>query len=1047
MKLKVLFLFIIIICIRTNAQSNFQVKNSIDSAIYYFNTYQDTIAIRFMQNSEDLLLKSNHEEYPYLDSLLWIYNRYSWYASSIKLIEKIKKLSLVDENKKLYYEILLADAYNEQSQYENAKNSLNKLKTNSELLKSNPYFSETDFNNLYVRCYLQNHEFDKVDSIIRLVKIDTLLVDYLSIYKENWLENHSSVKTKLMKNDFDLQKENNNILRLNHVLFFINANYKIKNFFGDGKDEFYRILGMSVNQKLIRNSITELMMEIPNVLLNNPHKENDTSYLKTMKILENKSEYHGVVKLYYLERLAYRHFSYGNYSECSKLYNKIFNHLLGDNHMNTHRIFKTYVYYLKYNGQYKEAIDIMKRSLVYFLKNNLYGPYYISGNYLHIGQTYGHIAVWDSVDVYGYKYLDYINQNKINGYKASAYHSLTFAKYNQFKFKDADSLINLALQIAGCSISSETSNVYDGQHYYLKGMILSALNNAEEAIRWYKKSYYHFHRLLGNEHRDLLFSLPHIIIHYTKHYDPDSLIKWSIETHRLFKINLYNNLQNQSDYDIETFKKNYDAQLNDIIISLNLAYNKAKHPTIKSLMIMMINLSNGFTFNQLQKDMSSNISDKNKLDSLNLLLYKAVTNKNYDLVKNYEDQIHHSQRSINILRSNSEQLNNFVAPQIQYYEFSNTGLRYYTEKLYLCVIQNEKDTIITSLDIQKESELFFEIKSHYTLRGKEDKFKTQTSYLYDKLIAPIWPYLQNYKTMTCKTWGIFSNINLNTIAVNDKEILSDKIYIRYQSGDKLESDQFKPNISFAIGDIQYDLKENTNINVQRDSFLKFLNRSLINNSWSPLPNALEEVENISNVIIKNKIKHTLLTNIEAGEKKIKQLFSYKEGKKIIHFATHGFYFKNDQIKNVESPNGFITSPNPLMRSGLILAGANYTWKFGVRPCEDCEDGILTSYELMQYDLSDVELMVLSACETGIGDLSETEGVIGLQRALRLAGVKRQLVSLWQVPDFSSKELMVLFYKNWLNKRQAPHIALANAQKMVRKKYPEPIHWAGWVLLE
>jgi CHAT domain-containing protein len=102
---------------------------------------------------------------------------------------------------------------------------------------------------------------------------------------------------------------------------------------------------------------------------------------------------------------------------------------------------------------------------------------------------------------------------------------------------------------------------------------------------------------------------------------------------------------------------------------------------------------------------------------------------------------------------------------------------------------------------------------------------------------------------------------------------------------------------------------------------------------------------------------------------------------------------------------------------------------------------------MQYDLSDVELMVLSACETGIGDLSETEGVIGLQRALRLAGVKRQLVSLWQVPDFSSKELMVLFYKNWLNKRQAPHIALANAQKMVRKKYPEPIHWAGWVLLE
>lgn len=106
-----------------------------------------------------------------------------------------------------------------------------------------------------------------------------------------------------------------------------------------------------------------------------------------------------------------------------------------------------------------------------------------------------------------------------------------------------------------------------------------------------------------------------------------------------------------------------------------------------------------------------------------------------------------------------------------------------------------------------------------------------------------------------------------------------------------------------------------------------------------------------------------------------------------------------------------------MRSGLILAGGNHAWKTGkpIRP--DMEDGILTAYEICQLNLRNTELVVLSACETGLGDLQGNEGVYGLQRAFKIAGAKNLIMSLWQVPDQQTKELMTLFYKYWLLKKR------------------------------
>ncbi|HRF17628.1 MAG TPA: CHAT domain-containing protein, partial [Chitinophagaceae bacterium] len=136
--------------------------------------------------------------------------------------------------------------------------------------------------------------------------------------------------------------------------------------------------------------------------------------------------------------------------------------------------------------------------------------------------------------------------------------------------------------------------------------------------------------------------------------------------------------------------------------------------------------------------------------------------------------------------------------------------------------------------------------------------------------------------------------------------------------------------------------------------------------------------------------------------------------------------------------------DPLLRSGLILSGGNYAWS-GKAPIEGVEDGIATAYEISQLNLSNTELVVLSACETALGDVKGSEGVFGLQRAFKMAGVKKMIVSLWQVPDKETAELMTSFYNYWL-KGKTIEQAFAQAQSDMRKKY-SPYYWAAFVLVE
>jgi CHAT domain-containing protein len=180
----------------------------------------------------------------------------------------------------------------------------------------------------------------------------------------------------------------------------------------------------------------------------------------------------------------------------------------------------------------------------------------------------------------------------------------------------------------------------------------------------------------------------------------------------------------------------------------------------------------------------------------------------------------------------------------------------------------------------------------------------------------------------------------------------------------------------------------------------------------------------------------------AAEEKIKEMNSPK----IFHIATHGLYRPSTEVtleKEMQGNEAVLTQ-NPLMRTGLLLKGAgdlllktdfNY----------NMENGILTAYEAMNLNLDRTDLVVLSACETGLGDLEAGEGVYGLQRAFLVAGAKVLIMSMFKVDDDATQKLMLKFYQKWLNSGNMRQ-SFIDAKKELRLEYPDPIYWGAFMMI-
>lgn len=238
---------------------------------------------------------------------------------------------------------------------------------------------------------------------------------------------------------------------------------------------------------------------------------------------------------------------------------------------------------------------------------------------------------------------------------------------------------------------------------------------------------------------------------------------------------------------------------------------------------------------------------------------------------------------------------------------------------------------------------------------------------------------------------------------------------------------------------------------------RFDYRSLQRYGVGSLPGSHAELKEIFTMLKQLHANCDTLSGIQASEESFKALSGQR--KSLLHISTHGFYYTPEETENLNEhlQRMLIGNDRPtqyedqsLLRCCLCFAGANLaicdTIPEESRPTTGQDDGILNALEIAQTDLRGLDLVVLSACQTALGDVVQGEGVFGLQRGFKKAGAQSILMSLWEVDDKVTHIFMTEFYRAWTS-GMTKTAALKSAQSKVKSKYPDPRHWAAFILLD
>lgn len=312
--------------------------------------------------------------------------------------------------------------------------------------------------------------------------------------------------------------------------------------------------------------------------------------------------------------------------------------------------------------------------------------------------------------------------------------------------------------------------------------------------------------------------------------------------------------------------------------------------------------------------------------------------------------------------------------------------------------------------------------------------------MYKKLWGRLHPYIKNASTVYCSPMGLLSLINLEALMDEDGVSAFEHYNLKRLSStrellDKTDQREIKQIALF--GGINY---------TSQDIPIVFSIDSLnTRGNWSFLTNTLNEINTIQDDISKSSnIKLATYKGFEATESTFKKVC--EEYPEIIHIASHGFYINESNRSRIPyyQSEELTDLKDNLFYSGLILAYGQDTWNNETFKL-NADDGILTSYEISQMNLHNTNLVVLSACETGIGD-RDFDGIVGLQRAFKMAGVQTIIMSLWKVDDEATSLMMTTFYKELL-RTGSKHDAFVYAQKIVKEKYDDPYFWASFVMLD
>ena len=668
-------------------------------------------------------------------------------------------------------------------------------------------------------------------------------------------------------------------------------------------------------------------------------------------------------------------------------------------------------------------------------------------------------------------------------------------RVNNVEFKVAGRLYEESLKDINEMIGTVKNNTFSyAQLLYFKAYCLQAIDHIDESIKINDEALDLIENLLGEAHpyyirnlelqknNYLIIGNDSLFIHYLQK-ENTSIRKYMEE-----QLYAFTETDRSSVYNI--IRQFYDDVADYIFIT---SYKKE----IKDILFNGVLMTKGLLLD-LQTSSTETLKDMGGIqlqkDLAKLTLLRNEYNKSIELLKNNADSIYTNIRSIErkILQENKEHLNvnNY---SISWKDIQNklSANEVAIEFINYPYWELDKDSIVYgALVVRKEwtEPIFIALKKesiiqyHYHNRTDSVKNISNNSQLAhflslpitgnngDELYQCIWSNLvvnnliKPGDNIYFSASGILNQIPIESLPMRDGKIMSDVYNMHRLSSTRelvKEKKEMKYTKAALYGGLTYDMTDDELL-LASQTYTKdatteyFVSRGLLEDSirgykWDNLSNTQQEVDYISDLMKKNQITTQTYKGNKGNEESFKALSGHEYN--IIHLATHGFFYPDEEAKEKDYFKPMLLNNHyqkynvvdmSMWRSGLVMSGGNRAWKGDTIP-DTVEDGILKAQEIGELDLRGADLVVLSACNTGQGEVTG-EGVFGLQRAFKMAGAQTIVMSLTPVDDQTTMAMMNKFYTN-LFSGQSKHDAFYNAQRYIRSIKPDPKYWMGWIMLD
>lgn len=323
----------------------------------------------------------------------------------------------------------------------------------------------------------------------------------------------------------------------------------------------------------------------------------------------------------------------------------------------------------------------------------------------------------------------------------------------------------------------------------------------------------------------------------------------------------------------------------------------------------------------------------------------------------------------------------------------------------------------------------------------------------DGIIRLLWNPLKDHIAEGATVYYVPSqmlfNVCLESLPLGDGTLLGDHYhFIRLSSARELVRKRNNSNSKSAVlyGGLQYDLEPDVMAENAKQYDLSSLSvmrgRDIVRGDslFKELPGSKVEIERISEILNSSKFNVIPYMGVDGTEESFLNL--HGKSPKILHLATHGFYYTPLEANDVDYLRGY---SDAMLLSGLIMSGGNAAWQGKELP-KGVLGGVLTANNIARLDLSNTDMVVLSACQSGQGNAT-AEGLYGLQRAFKKAGVGTMVMTLWSVSDKVATEFMIKFYELLVENKWDKHKAFGHTKSYIRTLHPDPYHWAAFVMLD